>query len=93
MQTVLWAPIDEAEFGRPQWLLGWATWACGDDRRMVAAYARRGRWTLATIDTAAGTLADVPTDLEPLEWLTATPTHAIYVGASPDTPPASCART
>jgi len=87
VQTVLWAPIDEAEFGRPQWLLGWATWACGDDRRMVAAYARRGRWTLATIDTAAGTLVDVPTDLEPLEWLTATPTHAIYVAASPDTPP------
>jgi len=88
VQPVLWQPIDEAEFGRPQWLFGWATWAFADERHIVASYARRGRWTLATIDVEAGTLANVPTDLEPLEWLTATPTHAIYVAASPDTPPA-----
>src|SRR5712691_11327473 len=55
---------------------------------MVATYARRGRWTLATIHTEAGTLTDVPTDLEPLEWLTATPTHAVYVAASPEKAPA-----
>ena len=91
-QPVLWQPIDEAEFGRPQWLFGWATWAFADERHMVATYAHRGRWTLATIDTEAGTLTSVPTRLEPLEWLTATPTHAVYVAASPDTPP-SVART
>lgn len=88
VHTVLWHPLDEAEFGRPQWLFGWATWAFADERRMVATYARRGRWRLATLDTEAGTLSDVPTDLEPLEWLTATPTHAIYVAASPDAAPA-----
>jgi dipeptidyl aminopeptidase/acylaminoacyl peptidase len=84
---VLSEPLDEADFGRPQWLFGWATWACADDRRIVATYARRGRWTLATIDTATGTLANVPTTLEPLEWLTATPTHAVYIAASSDAPP------
>jgi dipeptidyl aminopeptidase/acylaminoacyl peptidase len=89
---VLWQPLDEAEFGRPQWLFGWATWAFADERRIAAAYVRRGRWTLATIDTEAGTIADVPTDLEPLEWLTATPAHAVYVASSPDTPP-TVART
>ena len=89
---VLWQPLDEAEFGRPQWLFGWATWAFADERRIAASYVRRGRWRLATIDTEAGTLTDVPTDLEPLEWLTATPTHAVYVAASPDTP-ATVART
>ena len=88
VQPVLWQPIDEAEFGRPQWLFGWATWAFADERHMVATYAHRGRWTLATIDTDAGTLTSVPTGLEPLEWLTATPTHAVYVAASPDTAPA-----
>src|SRR5204863_7463646 len=80
------------EFGRPQWLFGWATWTFAEARRMVAAYVQRGRWKLATIDTEAGMLTDVPTDLEPLEWLTATPTHAIYVAASADTPP-TVART
>jgi dipeptidyl aminopeptidase/acylaminoacyl peptidase len=82
---VLWQMLDEAEFGRPQWLFGWATWAFADERRIAVSYVRRGRWKLATIDTEAGTLTDVPTDLEPLEWLTATATHAIYVAASPDT--------
>jgi dipeptidyl aminopeptidase/acylaminoacyl peptidase len=92
IEPVLREPIDEAEFGRPQWLFGWATWAFADERRMAVSYVRRGRWTLATIDTATGILTNVPTDLEPLEWLTATPTHAVYVAASPTTP-ATLART
>jgi dipeptidyl aminopeptidase/acylaminoacyl peptidase len=83
IRPVLWQPPDEAEFGRPQWMFGWTTWACIDERRMVAAYARRARWTLALIDTETGTLTDVATDLEPLEWVTARATHVLYVGASP----------
>jgi dipeptidyl aminopeptidase/acylaminoacyl peptidase len=86
IEPVLREPIDEAEFGRPQWLFGWATWACADERTMAVTCVRRGRWTLATIDTAAtaaGTLTTVPTDLQPLEWLTATSTDAVYVAASP----------
>jgi dipeptidyl aminopeptidase/acylaminoacyl peptidase len=90
--SVLFEPPDEAEFGRPQWLFGWATWAFADEHRMAVAYVRRGRWSLATIDTRESVLKNVPTDLEPLEWLTATPTHALYVAASPDTPP-TVART
>ena len=83
IRSVLWQPPDEAEFGRPQWMFGWTTWACVDERRMVAAYARRARWALALIDIETGTLTDVATDLEPLESLTANATHALYVGASP----------
>jgi dipeptidyl aminopeptidase/acylaminoacyl peptidase len=88
IEAVLREPLAQAEFGRPQWLFGWATWAFAGERRMVASYVRQGRWRLATIDTAAGTLTNVPTNLEPLEWLTATRTHAVYIAASPDTPPA-----
>jgi len=88
VRAVLSEPLDEAEFGRPQWLFGWATWAFADERRIVASYVRRGRWRLATIDVATGTLMNLPTNLEPLEWLTTTPTHAVYIAASPDTPPA-----
>jgi dipeptidyl aminopeptidase/acylaminoacyl peptidase len=92
VRAVLRDPLDEAEFGRPQWLFGWATLAFADQDRIVATYVRRGRSTLATIDTRAGTIADVPTDVEPLEWLTATPTHAVYIAASPTLPP-TVART
>jgi len=86
VRPLLWQPLEEAEFGRPQWLFGWATWAFADHRHVAVTYARRGRWALATIDVDTGTLTDVPTDLEPLEWLTATPTHAVYIAASPNIP-------
>jgi dipeptidyl aminopeptidase/acylaminoacyl peptidase len=92
IEAVLREPIPEAEFGRPQWLFGWATWACADAGRIVVTYVRRGRWTLATLDAATGTLTNVATDLEPLEWLAATSTDAVTVAASP-TSPAAVVRT
>jgi len=88
IRPVLRQSLDEAEFGRPQWLLGWTTWACVGERRMVAGYARHARWSLALIDTETGTLTNVATDLEPLEWVTANATHVLYVGASPSHAPA-----
>ena len=92
IEAVLREPIPEAEFGRPQWLFGWATWACADAGRLVVTYARRGRWTLATVDAATGALTNVATGLEPLEWLAATSTDAVVVAASP-TSPAAVVRT
>ena len=88
VEPVLRAPLPEAEFGRPQWLFGWATWTSVDARRLAVTFARRGRWSLATIDLVEGTLVPVATDLEPLEWLVATATEVVYVGASPSSPPA-----
>ena len=78
----------EAEFGRPQWEFGTSTWACADERRLVAAYAQQGRWRLAVIDTRTGALTPVQTDLEPGESIAATPTHAVVVGRSPLRPDA-----
>jgi dienelactone hydrolase len=71
-----------AEFGRPPWQLGMTTWACVDRSHLLAAYTQRGRWRLALIDTATGALAPVRTDLEPGEHVTASRTHAVFVGAS-----------
>jgi dipeptidyl aminopeptidase/acylaminoacyl peptidase len=92
IEAVLREPIPEAEFGRPQWLFGWATWACADAQRIVVTCVRRGRWTLATVDAATGALTNVATGLEPLEWLAATSTDAVMVAASP-TSPAAVVRT
>jgi len=50
--------------------------------RLVAAYALKGRWQLATIDLATGAFAPVATDLEPADSLAATHTHAVMVGGS-----------
>ena len=76
-------PPAEAEFGLPQWVFGTATWAAAGPGRLVASYAQRGIWHLATIDSRAGTLTDLATPLQPRDWLTATTTHAAFVGASP----------
>ncbi len=81
-------PPPDAEFGRPQWVFGSATWVFADPDRLVAAYTRGGRWRLATVHVHTGLLTDVPADLAPLEWMAATPEHVVLVGGSPDRPDA-----
>jgi dipeptidyl aminopeptidase/acylaminoacyl peptidase len=73
------APPD-AEFGRPQWIFGTATWTFAGTSRLVVSYTRAGRWFLATVDVAAGTLTPVADGFEPHDFLTATDTHAVLVG-------------
>ena len=83
-------PVHEmnAEFGRPQWLLGMSTWAFAGPTRIVAAYTRGGRWRLSTIDARTGTFREVGSDVEPQEWITATASSVVFVGASPVRPAA-----
>lgn len=78
----------EAEFGRPQWQLGTCTWAVADASRLVATYAQRGRWHLATIDLSTGAFSRIATDMEPAESVAATPTHAVLLAGSTTTPDA-----
>ena len=82
---------DDAEFGRPQWVFGTATWAFAGPSRMVVSYTRRGRWHLGTV--ALGTphpapLAPLALSLQPHDWLAASDTHVAFVAgidAEPDT--------
>src|SRR5258707_15692205 len=77
-----------ADVGRPQWQLGMSTWAFAQARRVVVRYQQRGRWRLATLDVQTGTFTPVPTELEPGENITATGTHAVFVGGSMAAPDA-----
>jgi dipeptidyl aminopeptidase/acylaminoacyl peptidase len=81
-EPVIRNPPADAEFGRPQWVFGTSTWACVSPGRLVVSYTRAGRWRLATVDTTRGTLQDVPTHLEPGEWLAASGGRAVLVAAS-----------
>jgi dipeptidyl aminopeptidase/acylaminoacyl peptidase len=83
IEPVLPDPPPRTEFGRPQWVFGTATWVMPTATRIVTSLTRDGRWRLATIDVAAAVLTEVQSDIEPLEWLEATETHAILVAASP----------
>src|SRR5262249_15589869 len=50
-----------AEFGKPQWEFGMATYAFVGERLIACTYCERGTWRMATIDTA--TLAFTPLEL------------------------------
>jgi dipeptidyl aminopeptidase/acylaminoacyl peptidase len=78
-------PMD-ADFGRPMWALGTATWAFAGTARLVVAYARQGQWRLATIELTTGTLEPLTTPVEPADTLAATSARAIVLGGSARTP-------
>ena len=77
-----------AEFGRPQWVFGTASWIPVNPKRMVVSYTQSGRWHLAQLDTVNGVLSPLAEALEPREWLAATPTHVVLVAGSTTTPDA-----
>jgi dipeptidyl aminopeptidase/acylaminoacyl peptidase len=88
IDAVVRNPPADAEFGRPQWALGTATWAFADPDRLIASYTRAGRWSLATVHVPTGLLTDIPTHLSPQEWMTATPQHVVLVAGSQERPDA-----
>ncbi len=87
-EAVIADPPPDAEWGRPHWVFGGATWAFAGHSRIVASYTQHGRWYLAVVDAADGTWRRVGGDLEPREWITATGAHAIFIAASATMPDA-----
>jgi dipeptidyl aminopeptidase/acylaminoacyl peptidase len=77
-----------AEFGRPQWVFGTASWAPAGEGRLLVSYTNAGRWHLGLLDTTSGVLTGLADLLEPREWLAANDTHAVVVAGSASTPDA-----
>ncbi len=75
-------PPADAEFGRPQWVFGSASWSFAGASTIVAAYTRRGRWHLTAIDVGSGAWKPIADDLEPREWLAADERQIVLVAAS-----------
>ena len=73
----------EAEFGMAQWVFGMSTYAFASAREIVCAYARRGRWTLATLDTETGRLEDVETPYTEFQYVRAGDGRAVFLAGSP----------
>ena len=77
-----------AEFGRPQWVFGSATWAFSAPDRLVVAYTQGGRWSLGTVHAPTGLFTKVETERAPAEWLAADARHAVLVAGAPTLPDA-----
>jgi dipeptidyl aminopeptidase/acylaminoacyl peptidase len=63
------APPADAEVGRPQWILGTATWAFTGLTRLVVSYTREGRWFLGCADLDTGVFRELAPGLEPGPFL------------------------
>ena len=82
VRRVMADPPADAEFGRPHWVFGAATWAFLDRSTLAAAYTRRGRWRLALVNVHDGSWRPIPTDIEPHDWLASSPGGVLTVGGT-----------
>jgi len=90
-QLVPLHPMD-AEFGRPQWAFGAATYTFLSAHEIISAYTQNGLWHLARINTATGDFADLNTPHTAIgESIQAQGASVIYLGGS-STQPTEIAR-
>jgi dipeptidyl aminopeptidase/acylaminoacyl peptidase len=76
----------EAEFGEPQWVFGLSLYGFESAKRIVAAYAREGKWLLGSIDTATGLLGPIETPFSTISEVQVTGDKVLLVAASPSEP-------
>jgi len=73
----------EAEFGLPQWVFGMSTYAFVSDSSIICAYAKKGNWHLAKLDTVTGYLVAIDTPYTTITQIRADPNRALFLGGSP----------
>jgi dipeptidyl aminopeptidase/acylaminoacyl peptidase len=76
------APM-EAEFGQPAWVFGQSTYGFASPSSIVCTYTQGGKWSVATLDTASGTLRTVPTPWTEVEDIRVGPGFVAFRGGSP----------
>jgi dipeptidyl aminopeptidase/acylaminoacyl peptidase len=76
------SPPTDAEVGRPQWILGTATWAFAGPSRLVVSYTREGRWFLGCADLDTGVFRDLAPGIEPGPYLAPIGREVVFVAGS-----------
>ncbi len=77
----------EAEFGRPQWVLGLSTYGFESAQRIICAYTQQGDWKLACLDTTTGQLERIDLPYTYVGDVRVKPGQAILIAGSPTEPP------
>jgi dipeptidyl aminopeptidase/acylaminoacyl peptidase len=78
---------EEAEFGRPQWVLGMSTYAFARSGRIFCSVERSGMQRLAEVDPRARSLRWIETPYVLIANVRGTGDHVVFVGAAKDRPP------
>lgn len=76
----------EAEFGAPQWVFGMSTYAFESPERIVCAFAEKGLWGLATIDTRTKEFERIDTSFTEISYVQASAGRAVFRAGSPIEP-------
>ncbi len=76
-----------AEFGLPLWSLGQSTYAFLDETRLACAYAERGIWRLALLDTASGRFTPIETPYTDITSVRSAAGRAVFAAGSPTSLP------
>jgi dipeptidyl aminopeptidase/acylaminoacyl peptidase len=76
----------EAEFGKPQWVLGMSTYAFESPGRIICTFTQKGRWQLASLDAATGQLEFIGSPYAEISNLHAAPGFVVFQGGSPTEP-------
>ncbi|GAA6615620.1 S9 family peptidase [Scytonema sp. NUACC26] len=72
----------EAEFGKPQWILGTSTYAIESTNRIVCSYTQQGIWYLASLDTTTGDLEQIEVPYTQIDSLHAASGQVVFIGSS-----------
>ncbi|HEV8397579.1 MAG TPA: prolyl oligopeptidase family serine peptidase [Vicinamibacterales bacterium] len=76
------APPADAEVGRPQWILGTATWVFMSATRLVVSYTREGRWFLGCAELDTGSFRELAAGVEPGPYLAPAGDEIVFVAGS-----------
>jgi len=78
-------PMD-AEFGQPQWVFASALYGFASERRIVCSYTKKGRDSLATLDTLTRALNDIELPFTAISQVHAAGDRVVFIGASSTEP-------
>jgi len=76
----------EAEFGAAQWIFGLSTYAFESADRIVCAFADRGIWHLAAVETQTGRLERIDAPYTDFSYVCAAPGRSVFRAGSPTEP-------
>ena len=73
----------DAEFGVPQWGFGMHTYAFESPDRILCTYTVRGRWYLASLDTATHNFKPIEIAYTDIKFLRASSGRGVFIAGSP----------
>lgn len=76
----------DAEFGKPQWILGTSTYAIESANRIICSYTQQGIWHLASLDIATGKLEKFDLPYTEINGVKVARGKAVFTGGSPTQP-------